>query len=292
MKWEFFGGGLAVIAIGLTLVLALPPPWWPKMPASVVHSGILLGVTLCNIGLALLLIGIWPTQFESRSLPSLLFALAIGLAISSLMWWHWIGESAAEADDNDSLDGRILVECTDAALPTVMPPSGNLYHLSLHPVATQVQLGRFSLPPGAPVNWGIKSVGTYKCEVKNFSKTVMAHVDIPFKVMFYKNVKTDHGARSGDLVKEVDQPISIPALRENALDTFEFYICNTSDLYGTVLIPTEASVWLVGEDNGRTVKLMKPTFYKGLPLYPAERLPQAEAVKEKPPWTCPASVDG
>ena len=58
MKWEFFGGGLAVIAIGLTLVLALPPPWWPKMPASVVHSGILLGVTLCNIGLALR----WPGE--------------------------------------------------------------------------------------------------------------------------------------------------------------------------------------------------------------------------------------
>jgi hypothetical protein len=278
MKWDLFGGGLAVIAIGLTLSLALPPPWWPKMPSSLVHGCIAFGVIIAIIGLALLLVGILPAQLESRAGPLVLFATALGLATSSLMWWHWIGVSTEESEDNESLDGRILVECTDEALPSAIPASGNLFHLSLHPAATQVQLGRFSLPPGAPVNWGIKSVGTYKCEVKNFSKAVIAHVEIPFKVMFYKDEKTEHGGRSGDLVKEEDQPIQIPALRENASDAFEFYIYNTSELYVTVLIPTEASAWLVGEDDKRTVKLMKPTFYRGLTLYPAERNPPQSTI--------------
>jgi hypothetical protein len=270
MKWDFFGGGLGVAGIGLALLLALPPPWWPKMPTSVVHGGILSGVTLCSIGLALLLVGILPGQLESRAGPCILLATAIGLAISSLIWWHWDVVSPEVSRNDGSLDGTILVECTDAALPSVMPASGNLFHLALSPAAKQVQLGRFTLPPGAPVNWGFKSVASFKCEVKNFGKIAVAHLEIPFKVSFYENVKTETGGRSGDLVKEEDQSIPIPALREKALEAFEFYIYNASDLYVNLLIPADASAWLVGEDNERTVKLMKPTFYRGLPLHPAE----------------------
>ena len=32
MKWEYFGTGLAFLGIGITVVLALPPPWWLSMP--------------------------------------------------------------------------------------------------------------------------------------------------------------------------------------------------------------------------------------------------------------------
>ena len=46
MKWEYFGTGLAFIGIGVTLMLALPPPWWPKMPPPLVHIGVIFGTAL------------------------------------------------------------------------------------------------------------------------------------------------------------------------------------------------------------------------------------------------------
>ena len=32
VKSEYIGTGLALAGIGITLMVALPPPWWPKMP--------------------------------------------------------------------------------------------------------------------------------------------------------------------------------------------------------------------------------------------------------------------
>jgi hypothetical protein len=298
MKWDFIGGGLGVEAIGIALFVALPPPWWPKMPTSLVHLGISSGIVLGSVGLALIVVGILPTQLENRTGPFALLAFAIGLGISSLMWWHWIGASPEEADNDVSLDGRILVECTDAALPTTMPANGKqIYSLSVHPAAQQAQLGRFILPAGAPVNWGIKSLAAYKCEVTNFSSSVVARLVIPFKVQFFKNEKTDTGTRAGDLIKEEDQPMPIPALRENGSEVFEFYIRNNSDLFATVFVPAEASAWVVGDDQGRTVKLMKPTFYRGLSLFPlewetAKDSPQLPAVTQAQPVELPVPETG
>jgi hypothetical protein len=50
MKWEYFGTGLAFIGIGVTLMLALPPPWWPKMPPALVHIGVMVGIALTVVG--------------------------------------------------------------------------------------------------------------------------------------------------------------------------------------------------------------------------------------------------
>ena len=50
MKWEYIGAGLALIGIGLTMVLALPPPGWPTMPIWAVRFGIATGGVLIIVG--------------------------------------------------------------------------------------------------------------------------------------------------------------------------------------------------------------------------------------------------
>jgi hypothetical protein len=59
VKWEYFGTGLAFVGIGVTLVLALPPPWWPKMPPLLTHAGIIVGIILTVAGVALAVFGAW-----------------------------------------------------------------------------------------------------------------------------------------------------------------------------------------------------------------------------------------
>ena len=206
-----------------------------------------------------------PEWISVAYIPAWAPYLLLTIAVSTFIWaiWPFVISLVRK---RDPLDGTILVECIDAGLPTVIPTSGNLFHVGLHPMARIAQLGRFVLPVGAPVNWGLKSVASVRCEVKNFSKTAIANLEITFKVSFYQNLKSG----SGDLVKEEDQPIMIPALRENALETFEFYIYNSSNLYITLYLPTEASALIVGQKKRQSVKLMKPTFYRGIPLHPVE----------------------
>jgi hypothetical protein len=42
MRWEYFGTAAASVGIGITMVLALPPPWWPDMPSWMVRAGLIL----------------------------------------------------------------------------------------------------------------------------------------------------------------------------------------------------------------------------------------------------------
>jgi hypothetical protein len=62
MKWEWIGTGLALISIGVTACLALPPPWWSKMPPAMVTGGLFVGSYFIIFGSATTLIGIFPAM--------------------------------------------------------------------------------------------------------------------------------------------------------------------------------------------------------------------------------------
>ena len=87
MKWEYFGTGLAFIGIGLTLMLALPPPGWPKMPPALVHIGIIFGIALTVLGIILTIFGIWPVLPHPK-IP--FFGMILGALIlsgSAALFW-------------------------------------------------------------------------------------------------------------------------------------------------------------------------------------------------------------
>lgn len=63
MKWEYIGTGLAFVGVGVTMMLAVPPPWWAKMPTQLVHLALVVGAILIFVGVVFIIIGIWPSLF-------------------------------------------------------------------------------------------------------------------------------------------------------------------------------------------------------------------------------------
>lgn len=87
MRWEYFGTGLAFLGIGITMVLALPPPWWPKMPPSLVRFGLFCGLALIIFGGALTIMGIWPDALRARLWPILAMAAGIFIFVAACFWF-------------------------------------------------------------------------------------------------------------------------------------------------------------------------------------------------------------
>lgn len=85
MKWEYIGTGLAILAIGITIMLAVPPPWWPKMPHPLIQAAIALGLVLVIIGFGITGLGTWPGLPEPRGPIALSVAGGVFL-ILGLMW--------------------------------------------------------------------------------------------------------------------------------------------------------------------------------------------------------------
>jgi len=88
MRWDYFTTGLAFIGIGATLMLAIPPPGWPKIPLPLVHILIVIGAVLTIIGAIVAVFGMWPVIPNPK--PAIL-----GMGISILLFgacaaWFWI----------------------------------------------------------------------------------------------------------------------------------------------------------------------------------------------------------
>jgi hypothetical protein len=66
MNWEYIGPGLGVLAIGIALVVGVPPPWWPEMPRGLVKAAIAFGLVFFVASLFLLAIGLSPALKDIR----------------------------------------------------------------------------------------------------------------------------------------------------------------------------------------------------------------------------------
>ena len=87
MRWEYIGTGLALIGIGVTLVLALPPPWWPKMSPQLINAGVLCGIALVIAGVAILIIGVVPGFPTGKIGPTFLAVLGVLFLVASAIWF-------------------------------------------------------------------------------------------------------------------------------------------------------------------------------------------------------------
>jgi len=92
MKWEYIGTGPALVGIGLTLTLAVPPPWWPKMSVALVNVGVLGGIVLTVAGIGTVSIGAWPGFPEARLAPSLLMLLGASFVVAGTVWQYQLGQ--------------------------------------------------------------------------------------------------------------------------------------------------------------------------------------------------------
>jgi len=88
MKWEYVGTGLAFVGIGITLMVALPPPWWTKMPPPLVHIGVIVGTLLTVVGVIIAVFGMWPV-LPSPKIPLLGMGVAFVIFVGCALWF-WV----------------------------------------------------------------------------------------------------------------------------------------------------------------------------------------------------------
>jgi hypothetical protein len=67
MKWEYLSAGLGLVAFGVAVALALPPPSRPDMLPIFVGLGVLAGSALILLGLVMTWMGIRKPQRKSRN---------------------------------------------------------------------------------------------------------------------------------------------------------------------------------------------------------------------------------
>jgi hypothetical protein len=109
MKWEYFGTGLAFVGIGITLVLALPPPWWPKMPPPLVHIGVIIGAVLTIVGVILAIFGAWP-MMPNPKIPFIGMGFAVVLLVAFAAWfWLAPGATISITEDVSSVPLKRLI---------------------------------------------------------------------------------------------------------------------------------------------------------------------------------------
>jgi len=114
MRWEYFGTGLALIGIGISLMVALPPPWWPRMPVPLVHIGVIVGAVLIFVGIVIAIFGAWPIlPIPKVALLGMGFSalLLIGFAI-----WFWALPNFIPAETPDARPLKRLIAYTQSDL--------------------------------------------------------------------------------------------------------------------------------------------------------------------------------
>jgi len=86
---ERLGLGFAALGVGLSLVVGLPPNWWPKMPEPYVTIGLCVGVILTIVGSGLIIVSIYGRKRRMTwpvfALDALLVLSVLGLIIGIVL---------------------------------------------------------------------------------------------------------------------------------------------------------------------------------------------------------------
>ena len=179
-----------------------------------------------------------------------------------------------EAADNSAYDQTIAIECVPSRPPNPVPPSGIIEWLVIHTNEFHddkshkaANIGQRIGEPGTVWSW--ESLGDgYKCTVKNYGPKLVTNFQAFFEVTCWEWLQTEYGYKQGELKNSYQQFFSLPVLKQEALEVFEFYVISSGPLFVQLTIPTEASVQVIGETKRRTVKLVPQTKYTGFYLTP------------------------
>jgi hypothetical protein len=151
MKWEYIGTGIGLIAIGLTLMVALPPPWAPKMSPQLVNAGILGGLVLLLIGFGVSIIGVWPRFPENKIGP--IFFLVIGaLFVGTGGVWLYVKSTAPQNDgklEAENSDLKLTLDRTTYGGRSTDDPDAVL-------VIGEVTVQNAGLMPSVATNWTMR----------------------------------------------------------------------------------------------------------------------------------------
>jgi hypothetical protein len=190
MKWEYFGTGLALLGIAVSMVLALPPPWWPSMPRWMVRGGLFLGLALLIYGVAFTAMGIWPDNLRPRLWPIVGMATGLAILVVSAVWFSQISKRDVP-QKRSALDGTIRFECLQETFN--LPADGKLLELvasdnDARTVGFQSHwLSEFaykSNPSIIPTRYGMID----KCRIVNFGTAPVFNIRITVDAVFSEQI--------------------------------------------------------------------------------------------------------
>ena len=134
-------------------------------------------------------------------------------------------------------NGRLFLQCDWSVMPTVMPPSGEIFVFEPHSpdlpegLKYSAALGKQFAPPGSAISWTsndnkIPAFGN-KCQVFDYGSGPVFDVNLVFNVSARKvNVNEGGGKSSGDVIQSGQWIVPIPKIDEGASNPFVFYFFN------------------------------------------------------------------
>jgi hypothetical protein len=222
---------------------------------------------------------------SARGKPFALWGMvAFGIGfVGCAGWYFWpIQSSKTVRQTSSSLDQTISLECYWSRLPTTMPEY-SLYYWEFaggdDPIAGLLSTSGTS---GAPLKFDFSKPENgpdhfNECKAVNYGHDPIIRFQANFQILFRKAVPNanGNGTSSGEVIKSIDMPNPPLRLGTGDKNNFSFYMRNRTPYWITIVVPTVASVQLVGSDTLQEVRLIEPsTPDRGYPYLP--------------PWTPPA----
>ena len=98
-------------------MVALPPPWWPKMSQQLVNAGVLSGLVLFLVGGCTVVIGVWPGLLESQLGPIFLMTIGGLLLFAGFVWYIWPTSETALVVEDEHPKKHLSIPISIAPLP-------------------------------------------------------------------------------------------------------------------------------------------------------------------------------
>jgi hypothetical protein len=253
MKWEFVGTGLALIGLGLAPILALPPPWWPKMPHDYVKIGVVVGIFVAVAGLGLTIAGL-RTDFSTKPVAPILITIGLILVISGFVWHAFRG---AEPASTPSPVAPLFLECALGTLPATVPPSGAVWAMQLQGSGGGGDVGfmQMSGVPGA--NLGrMPLVGQmYKCQLTNYNQDPVSSVTLSTKLEYIEAIRKDDSYSGGKYIGQHIATITIQKIDPGKDDPFIFYIWNMSREFVQLTFLEKSTLRFIGKSENSEARI-------------------------------------
>jgi hypothetical protein len=257
MKWEYFGTGLAFLGIGITMVLALPPPWWPGMPRVLVRGGLFIGLALIVYGSALIVMGIWPEYFRPKLIPLMVMSAGISVFVAGAIWFAEIANK--DAPRKSTLDGILKFECSRDQFH--LPSDGNLLEIVVNDnVARNINFQKHWLseyaykanPNIIPTQYGMID----KCRITNFGTAPVFNLKVSVEAVFSEIIPINEIMRQQ---KEVDRKpliFYVDQVDAGANAGADIYVWNNTKLLVTLMFANSVELQRLGSTEREPVALI------------------------------------
>ena len=268
MKWEYFGTGLALLGIGVTMVLALPPPWWLNMPKWMVRGGLFVGLALVIYGCTFTTMGVWPEYLRPRLMPLLAMSAGAFLFVAGVIWFGQIQTNGKT--NRSTLDGIVKLECLKEIFH--LPSDGKLLEIvvnddSARNITFQSHwLSEFAYktnPNIIPAKYGMID----KCRVTNFGSTPVFNVKLSLEAVFVEHIPLKEKMFEQKEIDRKTVSFQVDQVNAGADSGVDIYVWNTTRFNATLMFSNGAELQRLGSTEREVVRLIPAQ--RMIALFPA-----------------------